>query len=561
MPRDMNSTTPRPALELAAALDLPSSAVRPYGHHKAKIDHRLAAGDAPTRARVVLVTAVNPTPAGEGKTVHTIGLSMALARIGKRAIATLRQPSLGPVFGVKGGGAGGGRCQLLPMDEVNLHLTGDFHAVAAANNLLAAALDTSLLLDNTLKLDPERITWRRVIDMNDRALREIRIGLGGKLNGIPRDTAFDITAASEVMAILALSTSIADLRARLGRIEVGESFLDQPVTADDLGAAGAMAALLRDALDPTLVQTSEGTPVLVHAGPFANIAQGNCSAIADRIAARHTEYVVTEAGFGSDMGAEKFCNIKCRVTGMQPDCAVLVTTVRALKFHSGRFKVKPGKPLPKELEVEDLSALAEGCSNLEGHLAILAAHGVPVVVAINRFPGDTAAEHELIKKRALAAGARAVALSEVFGKGSEGGVELARAVVDAAQSGTARFRHAYDANDSTAEKITKVVTKLYGGSRVSFAPLATQQLARLEARGHGKLPICIAKTQFSLSHDAKLLGRPTGFEFPVRELRLLAGAGLVVPLAGDIMTMPGLGSTPAYRGIELQADGTISGLF
>ncbi|MEZ5978161.1 MAG: formate--tetrahydrofolate ligase [Planctomycetota bacterium] len=551
----------RRASDLAAALDLSPDSVRPYGHHKAKVDHRLAA-DAPDRkVRTVLVTAVNPTPAGEGKTVHTIGLSMALARIGKRAIATLRQPSMGPVFGVKGGGAGGGKCQLLPMDEVNLHLTGDFHAVAASNNLLAAALDTSLLLGNPNKLDPERITWRRVVDMNDRALREIRIGLGGKKNGVPRDAAFDITAASEIMAILALSTSIKDLRTRLGRIQVGESFTDEPVTAEDLGVAGAMAAVMRDALDPTLVQTSEGTPVLVHAGPFANIAQGNCSAIADRIAARLADYVVTEAGFGSDMGAEKFFNIKCRVTGMQPDCAVLVTTTRAMKLQSGRFQVKPGKPLPPELEREDLGALEEGLANLEAHLSILAAHGVPVVVAINRFPTDTKAEHDAIEKRALAAGARAVAVSEVFSNGGEGGRALAEAVVAAAESGTAKFRHAYDLDQPIVEKVQRLATSFYGADRVAFAPLATEQLARLEARGEGKLPICVAKTQYSLSHDPKLLGRPSGFEFPVREVRLYAGAGIVVPLAGDVMTMPGLGSTPAFRGVELEEDGTISGLF
>lgn len=550
----------RPIAELASALDLPTEVVRPYGHHMAKIDHRLSETTQRTGGRTVLVTAINPTPAGEGKTVHTIGLSMALNARGKRAIATLRQPSMGPVFGVKGGGAGGGMCQMRPLIDVNLHLTGDFHAVAAANNLLAAALDTSMLLGNPTKLDPERVTWRRVIDMNDRALREVRIGLGGRQNGVPRDGAFEITAASEVMAILALATSVSDLRARLGRIQVGESLLDEPVTADELEVAGAMAAVLVDALDPTLVQTSEGTPVLVHAGPFANIAQGNCSAIADRMAAGLGEYVVTEAGFGSDMGAEKYFNIKCRVTGMKPDCAVLVVTTRALKFHSGRFKVKPGKPLPTELSEENLEALEEGCANLEAHLENLANHGVPAVVAINAFPGDTEAEHARIRERALAAGARAVARSDVFARGSDGGLDLADAVIAAAESGEARFRHLYDLDDRVPEKVDALVRRVYGGERVAFSPRATEQLARLEARGEADLPICTAKTQYSLSHDPALLGRPRGFEFPVRELRHYAGAGILVPLAGEIMTMPGLGRRPAFKGIDVQPDGTIVGL-
>ena len=550
----------RPITELASALDLPTEVVRPYGHYMAKVDHRLSEASPRKGGRTVLVTAVNPTPAGEGKTVHTIGLSMALNARGKRTIATLRQPSMGPVFGVKGGGAGGGRCQMRPLTDVNLHLTGDFHAVAAANNLLAAALDTSMLLGNPTKLDPERVSWRRVLDMNDRALREIRVGLGGRKNGVPRDGAFDITAASEVMAILALATSIPDLRARLGRIQVGESLLDEPVTADELEVAGAMAAVLRDALDPTLVQTSEGTPVLVHAGPFANIAQGNCSAIADRMAAGLGDYTVTEAGFGSDMGAEKYFNIKCRVTGMKPDCAVLVVTTRALKFHSGRFKVKPGKPLPPELSEENLDALEEGCANMEAHLANLAHHGVPAVVAINTFPGDTDAERARIAERALAAGARAVAKSEVFAKGSEGGLALADAVIEAAESGEAEFRHAYALTDRVPEKVDALVRSIYGGARAAFSPQATEKLARLEARGEADLPICVAKTQYSLSHDPALLGRPSGFEFPVRELRHYAGAGILVPLAGEIMTMPGLGRRPAFKGIDLAPDGTIVGL-
>ncbi|HKX46414.1 MAG TPA: formate--tetrahydrofolate ligase, partial [Planctomycetota bacterium] len=356
----------------------------------------------------------NPTPAGEGKTVHTIGLAMALCALGKRAVATLRQPSMGPVFGVKGGGAGGGRCQLEPADRINLHLTGDFHAVGAAHNLLAAAIDTSILLGNPLQVDPERVSWRRVVDMNDRALREVRVGLGGPQNGIPRDAGFEITSASELMAILALATDLADMRARIGRVTFGETLAGKPVTAEELQVAGAMAAVLRDALDPTLVQTSEGTPALVHTGPFANIAHGNCSVVADRIAAQVAEYVVTEAGFGSDMGAEKFFNIKCRASGMTPDAAVVVATVRALKAHSGAYDLKPGKALPKELSEEHLDQVEKGCANLDAHVANLAHHGVPCVVAVNRHPSDTPAELELVRRRALAAGARAAVESRVF---------------------------------------------------------------------------------------------------------------------------------------------------
>jgi len=551
---------PRPIQEVAAALDIPADALAPYGRFKAKVDHRLGAAAPRAGVRTVLVTAVNPTPAGEGKTVHTVGLSMALCRIGKRAIATLRQPSMGPIFGIKGGGSGGGAAQVLPRDEVNLHLTGDFHAVAAANNLLAAAIDTTIVLDNPLQLDPERITWRRVLDVNDRSLREVRTGLGGSANGIPRDAAFDITAASEVMAILALSKDLADLRKRLGRIVVGTNFAGVPVCAEDLGVAGAMCAVLKDAVDPTLVQTSEGTPVLMHAGPFANIAQGNCSIIADRIASQFGDYIVTEAGFGADMGAEKFLNVKCRVSGMRPDVAVVVVTLRALKLHSGRYAVKPGAALPAAISQEDLPGIEVGAANLAAHLRALGACGVPCVVAINRFPTDTAMELELAQRLALAAGARAVAISEVFVKGGAGGEELAHAVVEAAESGAAKVRLTYPDEASIADKVRLVAERHYGAGSVVFEPRAVEQLQRAEAQGFGHLPLCIAKTQYSLSHDPARLGAPAGYEFPIRELRVYAGAGFVVPLAGQVLTMPGMGRTPAYKGIDVDADGRIVGI-
>ncbi|MFT5289652.1 MAG: formate--tetrahydrofolate ligase [Planctomycetota bacterium] len=547
--------------ELTSDLGLPEESVSPYGKYKAKLDHRLAEGSPRENSRYVLVTAINPTPAGEGKTVSTIGLSMALNRIGKSAVCTIRQPSMGPVFGVKGGGAGGGRSQVVPMEELNLHLTGDFHAIAAANNLLAAAVDTSILLDNPLEIDPEKVSWRRVVDMNDRALREVRVGLGGKRNGVPRDSGFDITSASEIMSVVGLASDRADLRKRLGSIVVGESFQGKDICAEDLQVAGAMAAILKETLDPTLMQTIEGTPALVHTGPFANISYGNSSVIGDRMASRLFDYVVTEAGFGADMGAEKFFNIKCRVSGMSPDCAVVVATARALKAHSGHFPLKPGAPLPEALLREDLVALEEGIVNLEAQLATLALHGVPAIVAVNRFPNDTDAEIELIKKSALAAGAVEVATSTVFVDGSAGGVDLAEAVVRVCDQGKADFRHLYGAELPLQEKIHRLATEVYGAGSVQFSPRASKEILRYSERGYGHLPVCVAKTQYSLSHDAQFKGRPTGFVFPIREVRLLAGAGFLVPLAGDILTMPGLGRKPAYRGIDVDDSGEISGLF
>ena len=557
---------PLPILEIASRAGLAAESVWPYGRFKAKVDHRLGgvadeAGRAHKNAKTVLVTAISPTPAGEGKTVTTIGLGMALNRIGKRAVSTIRQPSMGPVFGVKGGGAGGGRSQVVPMEELNLHLTGDFHAVAAANNLLSAATDTSLLLDNPLELDPERITWRRVVDMNDRALRQIQTGLGGRLNGVPRETGFDITPASEIMSIVGLARDRADLRRRLGAIIVGQNQGGEYVTAEDLEVAGAMAACLRDTLDPTLMQTCEGTPVFVHTGPFANISYGNSSVVADRVAANHFDYVVTEGGFGADMGAEKFFNVKCRVSGMTPDVAVVVATVRALKTHSGHYPLKRASPLPPELFEENLEALDEGMCNLLAQIENVQAHGVPVVVAVNRFPTDTEAEIALIAKRSREGGAVDCQTSEVFARGSEGGVALAEAVIGAAEAGSADFRHLYDLEMPIVEKIERLATVLYGAGSVELSSRASQEIASYEKRGFGNLPLCVAKTQYSLSHEAKFKGRPHGFVFPVREVRLYAGAGILVPLAGDIMTMPGLGRKPAYKGIDVDDEGRISGLF
>src|SRR5262245_26213269 len=531
--------------EVAQRAGFSPERLSPYGRFKAKVDHRLGSGQRRRTARYVLVTAITPTPAGEGKTVTTIGLSMALNRIGKRAVSTIRQPSMGPVFGLKGGGAGGGASQIVPMEELNLHLTGDFHAVAAANNLLAAALDTSLLLDNPLDIDPERITWRRVLDMNDRALRQIQIGLGGEQNGIPRTTGFDITSASEVMSVIGLARSRADLRDRLDSIVVGEARGGGFVRAKDLGVAGAMAAILRDTLDPTLMQTSEGTAALVHGGPFANISFGNSSVLGDAVALRHFDYVVTEAGFGADMGAEKFLNIKCRVSGTSPDVAVLVATVRGLKAHSGRFELKPGNPLPKELLAEDLAALESGAANLAAQIQNVRAHGIPVVVAINRFPSDTERELARLECLALEAGAEACALSELFARGGAGGEDLARAVVGVVERGQARYRPLYDLDQSIEEKIHTLATRLYGAASVELAPRARDEIRRYTELGYARLPICVAKTQYSLSHDPRQKGAPRGYVFPIREVRLQAGGGFLVPLAGDVLTMPGRGRHPA----------------
>jgi len=550
----------RPLSEVARAMGLHQDELEPYGNTKAKVKLDLLQ-QPPTRkpAKYVVVTAITPTPLGEGKTVHTVGIAQALHRIGQRACCVIRQPSMGPVFGIKGGAAGGGYSQIVPPEELNLHLTGDFHAVTAAHNLCAAFLDAHLFHGNELKLDLEQITWRRVLDMNDRALREIEVAQGGKKNGNPRRTGFDITSASEVMAILGLAKDIHDLRKRLGAIVVGYSTDGAPVTAEDLKVAGAMTAILKDALKPTLMQTLEGTPALVHTGPFANIAHGNSSIVADYLAIRCADFVVTEAGFGADMGAEKFFNIKCRASGLRPDAALLVATVRALKMHSGRFTIVAGKPLPEGLQREDLDALKAGIGNLEKQIENVRVHGIPVVVAVNKFPGDTDAEIEFVREAAVAAGASAAHVSTMFADGGKGGEALAHALVKACDEPSS-FRLLYSSEASLKEKIETLASKIYGADGVDYEPLAESQLATFEERGYGRFPICMAKTQYSLSHDPNLKGRPTGYRFKVRDARVSVGAGFVYPLAGEIMTMPGLGKVPGGARMDIDKDGNVVGM-
>ena len=550
----------RPLSEVARVMGLGPDDLEPYGNTKAKVKLDLLkqpSNRAP--AKYVVVTAITPTPLGEGKTVHTVGISQALNRIGKRACCVIRQPSMGPVFGIKGGAAGGGYSQVVPPEELNLHLTGDFHAVTAAHNLCAAFLDAHLFHGNELGLDPEQITWRRVLDMNDRALREIEVAHGGSKNGTPRRTGFDITSASEIMAILGLSKDLHDLRQRLGAMVVGYRKDGKPVTAEDLKAAGAMTAILKDALKPTLMQTLEGTPALVHTGPFANIAHGNSSIVADYIAMRSLDFVVTEAGFGADMGAEKFFDIKCRASGLKPDAALLVATVRALKMHSGRFTITAGKPLPDGLKQEDLDALAAGIGNLQKQIENVRLFGVPVVVAVNRFPGDTDAEIEFVRNAAVEAGALEAHVSTLFADGGKGGEALAHALVKAADQPNS-FRLLYPDDASLKEKIETLATRIYGADGVDYEPLAEAQLAKFEANGYGRFPICMAKTQYSLSHDPNLKGRPTGFRFKVRDARVSVGAGFVYPLAGEIMTMPGLGKVPGGARMDIDADGNVVGM-
>ena len=550
----------RPLTEVARIMGLTADDLEPYGHAKAKI--RLDVLQKPTtrkQGKYIVVTAITPTPLGEGKTVHTVGISQALNRIGKKACCVIRQPSMGPVFGIKGGAAGGGHSQVVPPEELNLHLTGDFHAVTAAHNLCAAFLDSHLFHGNELAIDPEQITWRRVLDMNDRALRDVEVSRGEK-NGAPRATGFDITSASEIMAILGLSKDIHDLRKRLGAIVVGYRKDGVPVTAEQLKVAGAMTAILKDALKPTLMQTLEGTPALVHTGPFANIAHGNSSIVADYIALRCLDYVVTEAGFGADMGAEKFFDIKCRASGLKPDAALLVATVRALKMHSGRFTIQAGKPLPEGLQKEDLDALAAGIGNLEKQIENVRLFGIPVVVAINRFPTDTDAEIEFVRQAALAAGASAAHTSTLFVEGGKGGEDLAHALVRACEE-PSDFQLLYPNEFSLKQKIETLATKVYGADGVDYDEAAEKTLAQFEERGFGALPICMAKTQYSLSHDATLKGRPTGYRFRVRDARVSVGAGFVYPLAGEIMTMPGLGKIPGGSRIDIDDKGNVVGMF
>ncbi|MDI3340380.1 MAG: formate--tetrahydrofolate ligase [Sphaerobacter sp.] len=552
--------TPKPIIEIAAGLGIAPDELEPYGPYKAKISLsiRKRLQDRPN-GKYVVVTAITPTPLGEGKTTVTVGLGQALGKIGARAVVTIRQPSLGPVFGIKGGAAGGGYAQIIPMEDFNLHLTGDFHAVTAAHNLCAAFLDNALYHGNPLDIDQTTVQWRRVLDVNDRALRDIVIGLGPG-NGIPRQTGFDITAASEVMAILALATDYRDLRQRLGRLVVAFNRKKEPVTAEDIGVAGAMAALLKEALKPNLLQTLEHTPAIVHAGPFGNIAHGNSSVLADLIALKLADVVVTEAGFGADLGFEKFCDIKCRVSGLKPDAAVLVATIRALKAHSGRYTIVAGKPLDPGLVTENLDALREGVGNLVKQIENVRRFGVPVVVAINEFPTDTTAEIELVRQVALEAGALDAVRTRVFSEGGQGGVELARAVLRATEAPNS-FRPLYELEAPLTEKIEIIARELYGAGSVSYLPSAARALRTFTRMGYGDLPICMAKTHLSLSGDPSLKGRPEGFELVVREARLSAGAGFIYPIIGEMRTMPGLSSQPGGLKVDIDDDGTIRGLF
>ncbi len=551
----------RPILELARELGLAEDEVEPYGRYAAKV--RLEAWERRRErpdGKLILVTAVTPTPLGEGKTTVAIGLAQALNRLGKRAFVNLRQPSLGPVFGIKGGAAGGGYAQVVPMELVNLHLTGDFHAVTAAHNLLAAFLDNHLHHGNALGIDVRRLLWNRVLDLSDRALRRIVLGLGGTTGGIPREGRFDITAASEVMSILSLTSGYMDLRGRLGKIVVGFTRDGEAVTAEDLRAAGAMAVLLKDALLPNLLQTLEGTPAFLHTGPFGNVATAVSSLIADRIALKLADYVVTEAGFGADLGAEKFVHLKCRQGGLVPYVAVLVATVRALKAHSGRWRIRPGRPLPPELLEENLEALAEGIGNLEKQIENVRRFGLPVVVAVNRFPTDTERELEFVRERALAAGAVRAEVADVHARGGEGGEALARAVMDAARRGV-RLSYLYEMDWPAEKKMEALARELYGARKVEWTADARRQLRRYERLGYGHLPLCVAKTHLSLSADPKLVGRPEGFTVTVREVRLAAGAGFLIPLLNEIQTMPGLPARPAGERMDLLPDGTVVGLF
>lgn len=546
------ATPMRPIAEIAQKAGIADEYLESYGRYKAKVDPRLLKESDRPEGKLILVTAITPTPAGEGKTTTTIGLADGLRHIGKNAVVALREPSLGPVFGIKGGAAGGGYAQVVPMEDINLHFTGDFHAIGAANNLLAAMLDNHIYQGNALHIDPRRITWRRCVDMNDRQLRFITDGLGGRVNGVPREDGYDITVASEIMAVFCLSSSITDLKERLSRIVVGYTYDEQPVTAGQLGAVGAMAALLKDAIKPNLVQTLEGTPAFVHGGPFANIAHGCNSVMATRMAMKLGDYAVTEAGFGADLGAEKFLDIKCRMAGLRPSAVVMVATVRALKMHGGLAKTDLGR--------EDLGALKAGLPNLLRHVSnIVNVYKLPCVVAVNRFPTDTDAEISLVIEKCRALGVRTV-LSTVWADGGAGGTELAEEVVRLCELPN-DFSFSYPLEDSIEDKIAAVVRRIYGGDGVTFAPAASKEIARLTALGYGGLPVCIAKTQYSFSDDPTKLGAPEGFTVTVRNVKVSAGAGFIVALTGDIMTMPGLPKVPAAQRIDVDENGRISGLF
>jgi len=549
----------RPIEEVAKDAGIGREELELYGDYKAKVKlgilERLA--DRPD-GKYIDVTAITPTPLGEGKTVTTIGATQALCHIGKNAFVCIRQPSLGPVFGIKGGAAGGGFSQLVPMEDFNLHLTGDVHAVSIAHNLAAAFLDNALKRKNRLNIDPSTISWNRVVDLNDRwALEDIVIGLA---DGYVRRSGFDISVASELMAILGLATGLQDLRERVGRCVVASTYDGEPVTCEDLKCAGAMTVLLKDALKPNLMQTLEGGPAFVHAGPFANIAHGNSSILADKIALKLADYVVTESGFGADIGMEKFLNIKCRVSGLVPNAVLLVATIRALKMHSGDFKVVPGKPLDPGLTRENLDAVARGCANLEKHIENIKLFGIPSVVCINRFTDDTEGEMEVVREHALKAGAERVVVSDVWARGGKGGIEVAEALVEACEK-KSNFRFLYPDEASIKEKIETIATKIYGAEKVEYAPVARRKLKLFTRRGWDKLPICMAKTHLSLSHDPALKGRPTGYVFPVRDIRPSMGAGFLYPLCGDMRTIPGLPTHPAGEKVDIDEEGRVVGLF
>jgi formate--tetrahydrofolate ligase len=552
---------PIPIRDVAKTLGLLDEELILYGEHKAKIRlnalQRLASRPC---GKLVVVTAITPTPAGEGKTVTTIGLGDALRRIGERAAVCLREPSLGPVFGVKGGGTGGGKAQAFPADDINLHFTGDSHAVAAAHNLLAALVEAHIYHGNAAGFDPHGVWWDRVLDVPDRSLRKVITGIGGKTNGVPRETGFQITAASEIMAILSLSTDTQDLRRRLGQLVIGITRDGSPITAEDIGAAGALTLLLREALMPNLAQTLEGTPLLVHTGPFGNTATGCNSVLADRIALYTSDYVVTEAGFGSDLGFEKFCHIVVPVLGKAPDVAVLVASVRALKVHSGRYRVVAGKPLPAELSEENLDALEQGAVNLKAHIDIIHRFGVPVVVAVNRFPDDTASEIALLQDMATSFGAEGVAISETFAQGADGGIALAGAVRAACRERTAQFQPLYTRESSLQLKIETIAREVYSAGDVRYEAGVRSQLKQFEKWGHRSLPVCFAKTQFSLSHDAALKGMPCGYTLPVSAVQLAAGAGFVRVQCGDVVTMPGLPAEPAALRMDVGRNGELIGV-
>ena len=547
----------RPITEIAAKAGIDDKYLEQYGKYKAKIDYNLLKETDAKDGKLILVTAINPTPAGEGKTTTSVGLADGLSKIGKKVVVALREPSLGPVFGVKGGAAGGGYAQVVPMEDINLHFTGDFHAIGAANNLLAAMIDNHIFQGNALNIDPRKVTWRRCVDMNDRQLRNIVDGLGGKANGMPREDGYDITVASEIMAVLCLASDISDLKKRLARIIVGYTYgkvsEQKPVTAGDLHAEGAMAALLKDALKPNLVQTLEGTPAIVHGGPFANIAHGCNSVTATRMALKLSDYTVTEAGFGADLGAEKFLDIKCRMAGLKPNAVVIVATVRALKYNGGVAKA--------DLNNENLEALEKGLPNLLKHVSnITNVYKLPCVVAINEFPTDTQAEVELVERKCKELGVNVV-LSQVWAKGGEGGVALAEEVVRLCEQPNDSFSFAYDLEGSIEDKLNQIVQKVYGGKRVVLTANAQKQAAELTALGFDKCPICVAKTQYSLTDDQTKLGAPTDFEVTVRNLKISAGAGFIVALTGEIMTMPGLPKVPAAEKIDVDENGKITGLF